>query len=164
MKKIAEIKAGSLSWCLFTRLLLGRSLCFLLLTRVTQGPACSKAIYSLWQVCGLFNIPCWMQETRPMFYSPYLRRLECLTICRFYYKGSTFSSLILRPSVLVQSGAWTLNLPHSRLVLYQLSQPGTSTLFTNYWKQDRNTVVKIYLHSVTKKFSRVMETVWPLNM
>ena len=53
--------------------------------------------------------------TSPTVYSPYPRRLECLTICWYNYKGSTFSSVILRPWVLVRSGARTLDLPHSRL-------------------------------------------------
>ena len=38
-----------------------------------------------------------MQETGPAVYSPYPRRPERLIICRYNYKGSTFSSVILRP-------------------------------------------------------------------
>ena len=34
-------------------------------------------------------------------FCPYLRRLECITLCRCHNKGSTFSSFILRPWVLV---------------------------------------------------------------
>ena len=52
-----------------------------------------------------------MQETGPTVYSTYPRRPERLTICRYNYKGSTFSSVILRPWVLVRSGARTLDLP-----------------------------------------------------
>ena len=32
-----------------------------------------------------------MQETGPTVYSPYLGTLECLTACRYNYKGGTFS-------------------------------------------------------------------------
>ena len=54
-----------------------------------------------------------IQETGPTIYSPYPRRLQCLTLYRYNYKGSTFSSVILRPRVLVRSEARTLDLPHS---------------------------------------------------
>ena len=37
-----------------------------------------------------------IQETGPTVYRPHPRRLECLS-CRCHYKGSTFSSVILRP-------------------------------------------------------------------
>ena len=44
---------------------------------------------------------------RPTVYRPYLGRLESQTICRCYYKGSTFSSVIKDPEC--WSG-WGLNL------------------------------------------------------
>ena len=42
------------------------------------------------------------QETGPTVYSPYPTRLGSLTICWCNYKGSTFSSVILRPWMLVR--------------------------------------------------------------
>ncbi len=52
--------------------------------------------YSLRIVCGFFNVPC-DKKTGPTVYRLFPRGLECLTICRCNYKGSTFSSVILRP-------------------------------------------------------------------
>ena len=58
---------------------------------------------------GIFYVPQeseqWKScETGPLVFRPYPRRLECLTICRCYKKGSTFSSVISRPWVLVRPG------------------------------------------------------------
>ena len=55
--------------------------------------------YSFRIVRGFFYVPQNYQhsrncETGPPAYRPYPRRLESLTICRWNYKGSTFSSVI----------------------------------------------------------------------
>ena len=64
-------------------------------------------------------------ETRPTVYRLYPRRLESLTVCRCYYKGSTFSSVIkdcecwsgralnLRPPA-QQTGAYPIELTGRR--------------------------------------------------
>ena len=64
------------------------------------------------QQCEFFYVPQeWEQwkryETGPTVFLPYPRRLECLTICRYYHKGSTFSSATADPAC--WSG-WGLNL------------------------------------------------------
>ena len=57
--------------------------------------------YSFWIARGFFYVPQNYQhsrncETGPLTYCPCPRRLESLTICRWNYKGSNFSSLILK--------------------------------------------------------------------
>jgi len=59
----------------------------------TQRPTLfDKCVGSLTSPASLVK----MQETGPMVYRPYPRRLEYLTICRCHCKGSIFSSVILR--------------------------------------------------------------------
>ena len=57
--------------------------------------------FSFRQVCGFLTSPAnhVSEDTGDgaMVYSSYPRRLEWLTICRYNYKGGTFSSVILRP-------------------------------------------------------------------
>ena len=56
--------------------------------------ACEQCVGSLTSNKVIMNKGC---ETGPTIYRPYPRRLDSLTICRYHYKGSTFSSVILRP-------------------------------------------------------------------
>ena len=77
--------------------------------------------YSFRLVCGIFNVPqsLWTLkgcETGPSVFSSYPRRLESRTICGCNYKGSTFSSVILRPWVL-----WVR--PESRPPAYETEPP-----------------------------------------
>ena len=63
----------------------------------TLGTACPTLFNKY--VCSLMSpanhVTLKMQETRPTIYSPYLhpRKLQRLTICKYSYKGSTFSSV-----------------------------------------------------------------------
>ena len=92
-------------------------------------------------VCGFFYVPQsykhWRIVRRGLrFYRPYPRRLESLTICRRNYKSNTFSSVILRPWVLVWPRFWILNLPHRSHILNQLSQRSTVSSQIKLWSPD----------------------------
>ena len=75
----------------------------------TQGTPCptlyDKSMGSLTSAADHMTLK--MQETGRTIYRSYQTRLEHLTICRCHYKGSMFSSVILRPRVFVRSGART---------------------------------------------------------
>ena len=66
------------------------------------------APYSLYeQQCGFFYVPQEQEQWKSCEAGPTVFRLcqwrqECLTICRYHNKGSAFSSVILRPWLLVR--------------------------------------------------------------
>ena len=67
--------------------------------RIRKTATAPGSPYSFRIVRGFFYVPQNYQhsrncETGPPAYRPYPRRLESLTICRWNYKGSTFSSVI----------------------------------------------------------------------
>ena len=75
----------------------------------TFSTLCKKCVGSL---CPLLTSTEKMQETGPMVYHPYLRRLGFPSICGCHSKDSRFFSVISRPWML-RSRVWTVNLPHT---------------------------------------------------
>ena len=75
----------------------------------TFSTLCKNCVGSL---CPLLTSTEKMQETGPMVYHPYLRRLGFLSICGCHSKDSRFFSVISRPWML-RSRVWTVNLPHT---------------------------------------------------
>ena len=78
----------------------------------------SPALFKYW-AGSLMSHNNWFLTRTPV-YSPCLRRPKSLTICWCNYKGSTFSSVILRP--------WVLVLPESNS-----RPPGVTARYTTYW-------------------------------
>ena len=67
--------------------------------------SCEQCVGSLTSHKVIMNKGC---ETGPTIYRPYTRRLDSLTICRYYYKGSTISSVIFKKTLSVgPAGVWT---------------------------------------------------------
>ena len=62
----------------------------------------------------------------------YLRRLECLTICRCHNKGSMFSSVTLRPWVLVWPGFECLPNWANRVAVWNATHLERFTLVYNF--------------------------------
>ena len=91
---------------------------------VTNSNTRSHIPYSLWEVHGFFNIPSANRgyRFRTNSLSSPSRSPEWLIICGFHSKGSTFSSVILRPSV---GPVWGFNLQlsisHGSLALYNMA-------------------------------------------
>ena len=81
----------------------------------------ARSEWAFWR--PLLTNPGKMREMELMTYRSYPWRLKCLTICRCHTKGSTFSSVILRPWVLIRSGAWAVDLPHGIWALCNISWP-----------------------------------------
>ena len=77
-----------------------------------------------------------MQEVGPTISSSFPKKHQRINICRYNYKGSTFSPVISKPIELVRCGARTLDLPHSSWL---------STIWTN-----QAMVLSLFLFLVTE--------------
>ena len=70
-------------------------------------------------------------ETGPTVFRSYPRRLECLTVCRCHYKGSTFSSVIYILWVLARPG-FEPTTSRSAAVVMRLWRPLGGSSFVNF--------------------------------
>ena len=92
-------------------------------------------------------------------YNPYPRRLESLTICWCNYKGSTFSSVILRPWVLVRSES-NSRLPASQPDAQQLSHQCAETTSPARYQLK---IIHLWLQQRRVQFSDFFWlSVWPV--
>ena len=110
------------------------------------------------QQCWFFYVPQeleqWMScEMAPTVFCPYPRRLECLTNCRCHIKGSTFSSVILRPYLLVLPG---FEPPTSRSTDRRLSNWANRAAVINF--THKCSQVRQYPHTIkTRRFWEVIK-------
>ena len=101
--------------------------------------SCEQCVGSLTSHKVIMNKGC---ETGPTIYP---RRLDSLTICRYYYKGSTISSV-------GPAGVWTRDLPHGSPVLYLLWKKFCNLLSFRF-KQEHNILLFLNLSSNETQWS-----------
>ena len=116
--------------------------------------------YSFRIVCGFFNIPQNCEHSRVvrrgLWFIVLIREdLKFLTICRCNYKGSTFSSVILRPWVLVQPES-NSRPPAGQTVAQPTEPPVYACVFLlvtakkDTWKRPMHWSTKCYVHADCK--------------
>lgn len=117
----------------------------------TFSTLCKKCVGSL---CLLLTSTEKMQETGPMVYHPYLRRLGFPSICGCHSKESRFFSVISRPWML-RSRVWTVNLPHTvqhSTTWATQSVVSSGSLFQAQFLMQM--FIPIYLKTINKKLKK----------